>query len=55
MVIDESKCVGCGLCVRDCPGFGLVLERTTELRKQLEDDDVPEWERIWQEGHPRKA
>jgi formate hydrogenlyase subunit 6/NADH:ubiquinone oxidoreductase subunit I len=30
LVIDETKCVGCGLCVRDCPGFGLVLERTPD-------------------------
>ena len=30
LVIDESKCVGCGLCVRDCPSSGLVLERTPD-------------------------
>jgi hydrogenase-4 component H len=30
VVIDEAKCVGCGLCVRDCPGFGLVLQRTPD-------------------------
>ena len=33
----------------------LLRDQIFELRKQLEDDDVPEWERIWQEGHPRKA
>jgi excinuclease ABC subunit B len=33
----------------------LLRDQILELRKQLEDDDVPEWERIWQEGHPRKA
>jgi excinuclease ABC subunit B len=33
----------------------LLRDQILELRKQIEDDDVPEWERIWQEGHPRKA
>jgi excinuclease ABC subunit B len=33
----------------------LLRDQIFELRKQLEDDDVPEWERIWKEGHPRKA
>ena len=33
----------------------LLRDQILELRKQLEDEDVPEWERIWQEGHPRKA
>ncbi len=33
----------------------LLRDQILELQKQLEDDDVPEWERIWQEGHPRKA
>jgi formate hydrogenlyase subunit 6/NADH:ubiquinone oxidoreductase subunit I len=27
VVMDEEKCVGCGLCVRDCPAYGLILER----------------------------
>ena len=30
VVIVEENCKGCGLCVRDCPGFGLVLERTPD-------------------------
>lgn len=25
VVIDDAKCVKCGLCVRDCPGFALAL------------------------------
>ena len=33
----------------------LLRDQVFELRKQLEDDDLPEWERIWKEGHSRKA
>ncbi len=33
----------------------LLRDQIFELRKQLEDESVPEWERIWKEGHPRKA
>ncbi len=33
----------------------LLRDQVFELRKQLEDEDVPEWERIWQEGKARKA
>jgi excinuclease ABC subunit B len=33
----------------------LLRDQIFELRKQLEDEDVPEWERIWKEGHARKA
>jgi excinuclease ABC subunit B len=33
----------------------LLRDQIFELRKQLEDDDLPEWERIWKEGHARKA
>ncbi|MEJ2211826.1 MAG: excinuclease ABC subunit UvrB [Anaerolineae bacterium] len=33
----------------------LLRDQIFELRKQLEDDDVPEWERIWKEGHTRRA
>jgi excinuclease ABC subunit B len=29
----------------------LLRDQVFELRKQLEDEDVPEWERIWKEGH----
>jgi excinuclease ABC subunit B len=31
----------------------LLRDQIFELRKQLEDKDVPEWERVWQEGHGR--
>jgi excinuclease ABC subunit B len=31
----------------------LLRDQIFELRKQLEDEDVPEWERIWKEGHQR--
>lgn len=27
LVIDGSRCIGCGICVRDCPGFALTLEK----------------------------
>ena len=27
IVIDPSLCTGCGLCVRDCPAGGLILEK----------------------------
>ena len=27
IVVDEELCLGCGACVRDCPGDGLKLER----------------------------
>jgi len=33
----------------------LLRDQIFELRRQLEDKDVPEWERIWQEGHGRHA
>ena len=33
----------------------LLRDQVFELRKQLEDEDVPEWERIWKEGHARRA
>jgi excinuclease ABC subunit B len=35
----------------------LLRDQIFELRKQLEVDneDQPEWERIWQEGHGRRA
>ena len=29
----------------------LLRDQMIELRKQLEDDTLPEWERIWQESH----
>jgi excinuclease ABC subunit B len=31
----------------------LLRDQVFELRKQLEDDDVPEWERLWQKGRGR--
>jgi excinuclease ABC subunit B len=33
----------------------LLRDQIFELRKQLEDETVPEWERIWKEGHARRA
>jgi excinuclease ABC subunit B len=33
----------------------LLRDQLFELRKQLHDEDVPEWERIWKEGHARRA
>jgi excinuclease ABC subunit B len=33
----------------------LLRDQIFELRKLLEDEDVPEWERIWKEGHARRA
>jgi hypothetical protein len=33
----------------------LLRDQIFELRKQLEDENVPEWERLWKEGHTRRA
>ena len=33
----------------------LLRDQILELRKLLEDDTVPEWERIWQESHGPQA
>jgi excinuclease ABC subunit B len=33
----------------------LLRDQVFELRKQLEHEDEPEWERIWKEGHARRA
>jgi excinuclease ABC subunit B len=33
----------------------LLRDQIFELRKQLQDEDIPEWERIWKEGHARRA
>jgi excinuclease ABC subunit B len=33
----------------------LLRDQIFELRKQLEDEDVPEWERVWKEGHRQPA
>jgi excinuclease ABC subunit B len=33
----------------------LLRDQIFELRKQLEDESVPEWERIWGEGHGRRV
>ncbi len=33
----------------------LLRDQIFELRKQLEEEDVPEWERVWKEGHGRRA
>jgi formate hydrogenlyase subunit 6/NADH:ubiquinone oxidoreductase subunit I len=28
--LDEEKCIGCGLCVRDCPAHGLELNKESK-------------------------
>ncbi|MGC9334979.1 MAG: excinuclease ABC subunit UvrB, partial [Anaerolineae bacterium] len=33
----------------------LLRDQIFELRKHLEDESVPEWERIWGEGHGRRV
>jgi excinuclease ABC subunit B len=33
----------------------LLRDQILELRKLLEDEAIPEWERIWREGHARRA
>ncbi len=33
----------------------LLRDQIFELRKQLEDENIPEWERIWQQAHGRRA
>ncbi len=33
----------------------LLRDQIFELRKQLEDEEIPEWERVWREGHTRRA
>lgn len=38
-VFDKEKCVKCGLCVKDCPGYLLVLDKKTE--------DVPHIVEAW--------
>ena len=32
----------------------LLRDQIFELRKQQEDEEVPEWERVWNEGHKRR-
>jgi len=33
----------------------LLRDQIFELRQQLEGEDLPEWERLWKEGHARRA
>jgi excinuclease ABC subunit B len=34
----------------------LLRDQILELQSQLEEgENLPEWERIWKKGHPRKA
>ena len=33
----------------------LLRDQIFELRKQLEDEEMPEWERVWKEGHERRV
>jgi len=35
VVTDEALCKGCGLCTRDCPAFGLELEKLDGRRFRL--------------------
>jgi len=35
VVIDAALCVGCGACVRDCPAFGLELEKESRETYRL--------------------
>ena len=35
VVIDETLCVGCGACVRDCPAFALELEKENKSKYRL--------------------
>lgn len=35
LLFDAEACVGCGLCVRDCPAFALELVEVAENRYQL--------------------
>lgn len=41
-LIDESKCTGCGLCIKECPAEAVLLAKTAEekeiILKQIEND-----------------
>lgn len=40
IIIDENKCVGCGLCVNDCPDvFELNDEGIATLKGNLADEN----------------
>lgn len=42
VTIDHSKCTGCGLCARACPGKALFMAGEGRQRKAYMDSDFPQ-------------